>query len=422
LYEFDARLVGHLERTVEQCRLAAKQNRALFNPTIHQRDFIEAVVEALAPDPFGHRSSMGFNRVIMNPPYRKIRGDSEARSLLRTVGIETGNLYTAFLALAVLTLEPGGELVAITPRSFCNGPYFRPFRQLFFSKMSLTRMHVFESRAKAFADDAVLQENVIFKAVKGGPRGDVFLSTSHAPGEAVTGRVVSHDAVVWPSDDERIVHLSMTPEDASTTDRMRGLRCTLADLGAEVSTGRVVDFRAKEYLRDEPSSDTVPLIYPGHFADGFVSWPKMDGRKPNALVASDATADLLVPEGVYTLAKRFTSKEERRRIVAAVYDPTRVHVGRVGFENHLNYFHCSGRGLDVAFARGLACFLNSSVVDAYFRQFSGHTQVNAADLRRLRYPSEQQLRRLAKIVGDRLSEQRAVDDAADTVLTTPHPR
>jgi adenine-specific DNA-methyltransferase len=61
-------------------------------------------------------------------------------------------------------------------------------------------------------------------------------------------------------------------------------------------------------------------------------------------------------------------------------------------------------------------------VDAYFRQFSGHTQVNAADLRRLRYPSEQQLRRLAKIVGDRLSEQRAVDDAADTVLTTPHPR
>lgn len=31
-------------------------------------------------------------------------------------------------------------------------------------------------------------------------------------------------------------------------------------------------------------------------------------------------------------------------------------------------------------------FLNTSTVDAYVRQFSGHTQINATDLRLLRYP------------------------------------
>ena len=58
----------------------------------------------------------------------------------------------------------------------------------------------------------------------------------------------------------------------------------------------------------------------------------------------------------------------------------------LGFENHLNYFHANGRGLDRNLAVGLFAFLNSTEVDQYFRRFSGHTQVNASDLRKLVYP------------------------------------
>jgi hypothetical protein len=36
-------------------------------------------------------------------------------------------------------------------------------------------------------------------------------------------------------------------------------------------------------------------------------------------------------------------------------------------------------------------FLNTSTVDAYVRQFSGHTQINATDLRLLRYPDRDSL-------------------------------
>lgn len=77
--------------------------------------------------------------------------------------------------------------------------------------------------------------------------------------------------------------------------------------------------------------------------------------------------------------------------MACVFDPLSVHAVSVGFENHLNYFHAHGRGLPETLAKGLFLFLNSSVVDVYFRQFNGHTQVNATDLRSLRYPSRQQL-------------------------------
>ena len=103
---------------------------------------------------------------------------------------------------------------------------------------------------------------------------------------------------------------------------------------------------------------------------------------------------MLVPRGIYVLVKRFSSKEERRRIVACIYDPERVPAKRVAFENHLNYFHNRGHGLPMTLAKGLAAFLNSTLVDSYFRRFSGHTQVNAADLRKLNYPTRSELERL----------------------------
>jgi adenine-specific DNA-methyltransferase len=94
------------------------------------------------------------------------------------------------------------------------------------------------------------------------------------------------------------------------------------------------------------------------------------------------------------LTKRFTSKEERRRVVAYLFDPANVKAEWIGFENHLNYFHCNGKGLDKQLALGLYAYLNSTVVDQYFRSFSGHTQVNATDLRRLAYPDRATLEAL----------------------------
>jgi adenine-specific DNA-methyltransferase len=81
----------------------------------------------------------------------------------------------------------------------------------------------------------------------------------------------------------------------------------------------------------------------------------------------------------------------------------------VGFENHLNYFHRRGRGLRLKLARGLAAFLNSTMVDQYFRQFSGHTQVNATDLRNMRYPDRGQLERIGSLISDDFPDQAGVD-------------
>ncbi|MDP9368859.1 MAG: Eco57I restriction-modification methylase domain-containing protein, partial [Chloroflexota bacterium] len=415
-YEVDGELLPYLSDTLNRCAAACDRVGVHFSSEIRQEDFIEAGVAMLRGGWFapGRRA---FDCAILNPPYRKIHGASRERHLLRSVGVETSNLYTAFLALVVRLLDPSGELVAITPRSFCNGPYFRPFREEFLREMALRRLHVFASRRSTFRDDDVLQENVILHAVKDqAARAAVLVTESDgADDEAMSVREVAYDQLVRPDDPQRFIHLVPDALSHAVADRMAGLPAALADLGLSVSTGRVVDFRANAFLRAEPAEDTAPLIYPTHFGDGFVAWPKQT-RKPNALVLSPESEDLLVPEGVYVLVKRFSAKEEARRVVAAVYHPTRVAPGPVGFENHLNYFHHAGQGLALALATGLAAFLNSSLVDEFFRQFSGHTQVNATDLRALRYPSLPDLERLGHRIGEAFPQQEELDRLVEEEL------
>jgi adenine-specific DNA-methyltransferase len=397
LYEIDQEIIRALSATMRECERRCADAGIRFAFTIHSTDFIQEAAACLNGDLFCGQPPV-FDAAIANPPYRKIGADSAERHALSLIGIETSNLYTGFIALIQRMLVQGGQLVGITPRSFCNGPYFRPFREDFLRRLELRRIHVFESRQAAFRKDSVLQENIIFHAIKGrGQPKRLLISSSRGDdGSKITERFVPFTEVVHPQDSQKFIHIPSAASHAVAKEIMTGLTSSLSELGVAVSTGRVVDFRLKEAIRRKPEIGTVPLLYPCHFNGGIVHWPKLDARKPNAILDNDATRPWLVPAGVYLLAKRFTSKEERRRLVACLFDPDLVQARWIGFENHLNYFHSNGHGLDRDLAVGLFAFLNSTVVDQYFRRFSGHTQVNATDLRTLTYPDRHTLQAMGR--------------------------
>jgi adenine-specific DNA-methyltransferase len=416
-FELDESLIESLHVTLHGCQQECERAGIQFSATVLNEDFIAAAVPMVRNELFVSRGPR-FNAAIVNPPYRKIRSDSSTRLLLRSAGIETGNLYAGFVALITKLLADHGELVAITPRSFCNGPYFKPFRTDFLEAMSLRRLHVFESRSAAFSRDNVLQENIIVHAVKNiaNPERVIISSSGGTFGSAVTEREVEYREVVSPDDAGQFIHLAEGEASDSARAIMSRLSASLPELGLSVSTGRVVDFRAKEFLREQPERDTAPLIYSCHFNGGFVHWPKAKARKPNAIVSNDQTRELLVPAGIYVLVKRFTAKEERKRIVACIYDSHQIQAPLVGFENHLNYFHVNGRGLPMSLAKGLAAFLNSTVVDTYFRQFNGHTQVNATDLRSLNFPTKVELEKLGRRIANPGMPQEELDALVEEEL------
>ncbi len=381
-YEIDEKLRGHLA-----------QHLAGYNcvtPRIIAGDYIELATAKGLQD-------RGYTHAILNPPYKKINSQSDHRLALRTVGIETVNLYSAFVALAVGEAAPGGQIVAIIPRSFCNGPYYRPFRDFILKRAAIRHMHLFESRNKAFRDDDVLQENIIIRLERGGQQGPVTVSTSTDDSFSdLTTHEHPFDRIVFPDDPERFIYVPTTTE-KSAIELSPAVHYSLADIGVQVSTGPVVDFRLKAHLRDMPEPGAVPLIYPGHLNITGTVWPVPGLKKPNAIMLNDETEKWLYPNGFYCVVRRFSSKEEKRRVVASIVDPAAFGDHSVlGFENHINLFHENKRGLPDALARGLAVFLNTTAVDEHFRRFNGHTQVNATDLKLMKYPSRDALTELGK--------------------------
>lgn len=416
-FEIEPTFVPQLNSLLAACVSKAQGTGIVASSLLRQRDFILAAADPLEQTLV---NDGGFSHVIMNPPYGKIRSDSAHRNALRGLGIEATNFYSAFALVAVRLLRPGGELVAVIPRSFCNGVYFNSFRRHFLSEIRLQSIHTIGSRDAAFADDAVLQENVIVHGIKGADTATVRITSSAGCDFArddVSGRVITEDlteltadyeAVVGRSDTNRTISLPVSEIDMAVVREVGSARSRLSELGIEVSTGPIVEFRHREYIQPVGDHRSVPLLRSTNIANGHLSL-QISGNEAGTICDTDQTRKWLWRnQGYYVLTRRITAKEESKRVVAQVYRSDRP-AGYVGFENHLNVFHENKRGLPKETAFGLCVFLNSSIVDRYFRLISGNTQVNASDLRALPYPTLGELNRIGKSVGESELTQTEID-------------
>jgi len=385
-YELDDRLLGHLTQAMSDLSVPGLQVNTQAG------DYLEAASRSILD------GARPYTHAIINPPYKKISTTSQARASALQAGLTIVNLYAAFVGLALAQLEKGGQLVAIIPRSFCNGPYYKGFRQWVLDRAAIEHVHLFDSRTLAFKDDAVLQENLIILLHRGAPQGDVTItSSSDDTFTDVRERVVPFEAVVKPNDADVFFHVSMESA-AGALETAPNISASLSDLDISVSTGPVVSFRTRDHLLSEPAEGAVPMIYPAHFEGMETRWPIAGSKKANAIRRNADTERWLYPGGgPYVAVRRMSSKEERRRVNAALVDDAHLaHAPAVGFDNGLNVFHAGKRPLDPDLAWGLLAYLNSSAVDQHFRRFNGHTQVNATDLRNIPYPSKEGLVELGR--------------------------
>ncbi len=413
-YELDPALRPIAERVFDQLARWTASRDVGCSWEVRSTDFLAAAAGALDAD----RCEGDFDISILNPPYGKVGKDSTERAHASALGAHVPNVYAAFMAAAVACTRTGGDVVSITPRSFCNGSYFKRFRSWMLDRSSVERIHVYDSRGDAFRDDLVLQETIITHLVAGGEQSPSVSVTAQAtPAAPLRERRVPFSRVVQPADREKFIHI--VPDEASdhVALRMQSFSHHLDDLGLTVSTGRVVDFRCRDLLLEDYENGSIPLLYPMNLTRGLVRWPRRHRGKPQAIHAEGVARGLTVPDGDYVLVKRFTSKEERRRVSASWLGGGVLDTRHWGFENHLNYVHSEGHGMDREMALGLTIFLNSTLVDDYVRQFSGHTQVNAGDLRSLRYPSAQQLKSAgAQATREVLGDQEQTDFLCHTIF------
>ena len=270
-YEIDKSVSYFLRRTFDMCSELCRRKKVKFSFQIHEADFLYSV----APNLY---ITKRFDVAIMNPPYRKIRSGSAEWKLLKRYRLPHTNLYTAFMTMAAILLNPDGQLLSISPRSFCNGPYFLPFRKALLSLMTINHLHLYNSRSKAFVGDGVLQESIILAAKKNRDMGKVLITSCDDPLDSdITIQEIETDELVQRRDRNLVIHLVRNRHEQRIIGLFQRMNGNLQDLHFSVldwSCGRLSCERtASCTIRCWKCSTTVTL--PSSEWTGFVALKKL---------------------------------------------------------------------------------------------------------------------------------------------------
>ncbi len=414
VFENDAQLIPLLKQNLDNCKRVLADAGHAFDYVLHAEDFILATSHGLNGKQLFDEASFGveLDGVIMNPPYFKLRKDSEHAKLMERIVHGQPNIYAFFMALAARLLKRNGEIVAITPRSFCNGLYFRGFRRWYFERVALDHIHIFESRTETFKHSNVLQESIITKGHKlGTPLPTITVSASF--GADLTKGLKRFETpatdVIDNSSGDYVIRIPEGEDDREIMQLVESFPLRFSETGLCISTGPVVLFRATEYLLADTIDETaVPLLQPHNVKQFATRWPLAKNGKHQAFKWCKDSLRLLVPAKNYVLVKRFSSKEEKRRLTAACLLKTDFPFPYVGIENHVNYVYHAERDLTEDEVYGIAALFNSHLIDRYFRTISGNTQVNATEIRAMNFPDLKTLARIGKQVRQRPAEAEAI--------------
>lgn len=360
-----------------------------------------------------------YDIVIANPPYFKIGNEDPRNLLMSRRQLEQRNIYALFVVKAVLLTHPDGELLFLIPRSFCSGLYFEQFRAFLYQYLRFEQFHLFHSREHAF-ENAVLQENIIFKAtrVDGASKLNYSLHISSSTGtqDLTTANQLHctlHQIVDFNSR-EKALFLPTTPVELTLISDFKTWGHRLIDFSIEVSTGPVVAFRTRPFLREKARKGRVPLFWIEHVRRGVIDWPNNGARHQYLAPVKDKPTSLL-PIRNYVLLRRFSAKDDKHRLIAAPFFAAKwSSYETVGFENKLNYLYIRNGQLSEARTAGLAALLNSDLYNTFFQIFNGNTQVSATEVRALPMPPIAMIEYIGQQVLDKGLE--AVDSIVNEVL------
>jgi len=403
-YEIDTDLAALTRESLEFAREWLKKQQIELSFKVIQEDFILSFQQGLWA-----REISPYDLAIANPPYFKIgKNDPRAVSAARFVYGQP-NIYALFMGVAGELLDDKGIFVMITPRSFASGPYFRLFRQRFFEMVSPERVHLFESRKDAFQKDEVLQENIILKARKSGKNSMMDVSVSRGVDDLQnpTSHSLPIYQVLEPANKGRILRLPVSDQDIEVIDMVDQWAGSLHKYGLEISTGPVVPFRAGGLIFDSKSriKELVPLIWMHNVQPMRVEWPcfgnKNGKSKPQYIKASREAFKrrLLTEDKNLVLLRRFSAKEQRRRLTAAPFFKGQMESDVIGLENHLNYIYRPKSYMNKELTLGLAALFNSSLLDRYFRISNGNTQVSATEIRAMPLPPLEVIQKMGSSAG-----------------------
>lgn len=407
--ENDPDILPSLKKCLVHCKKDLAENEHILEYFISEKDFIEENIDLLTGHSIHEPENSDYDIVISNPPYQKIKNSLDKKQKISKSFHGQSNSYVLFIDLCLKLLRPKGQFVFLSPRSYCSGPYHQKTRELLLNDNCIEHIHSFKSRKKIFLEFDILQEVIIVHGektpnLKCSPI-QISISEDRTFSDQTTFCVPYHGVVPKKNPRENI-HIPQDKTESKIVELVQSWDDTFESLSLKISTGKVVDFRSVMSLMEgNYESDTVPLLWMHHVENGRINWPIPGFRKPQFFLVTKSSKNKLIPLKNYVILRRFSAKEEKKRIYAAPFlIKDFSNFDYVGFENHLNYIYQEPKEFSQGDARGISAFLNSRTIDIYYRTLSGNTQVNASDILKMPMPPIEVIKKIGK-----LSDHRKID-------------
>lgn len=392
-YETDFKLIPVSEQSLAYLEKWATIKGVSIKTTLHKEDFILHNADCFREtnDLFSQPIKQ-FDIVISNPPYFKLSIDDKRVKVAKLIVNGHPNIYAIFMALSAKLLKQGGELIFITPRSYAAGGYFKIFREFFFKLIDLDKVHLFISRKDTFSRDKVLQETVIIKGTKRRDSKEHVMISSSGGLKDINSpyiKIFPKKDIVDISSTEKILYLPTTDYEEAVLEIFKNWSGNLSKYNIKISTGPVVAFRSREHIKGGFQTGVIqmaPLFWLHNVKQMILEWPIEKPNKGQYIDIEKKTIPVLIPNKNYIFLRRFSSKDDKRRLVAAPYFCNFIKSEYIGVENKLNYLYRPKGHLERNEVIGLCTLLNSSIFDTYFRIFNGNVNVSATELREISLP------------------------------------
>ncbi|AXX96342.1 Eco57I restriction-modification methylase domain-containing protein [Arcobacter ellisii] len=394
--EWDKNLLEYLKGNIQEI-----QNKYInFHASIYNEDFYFIAQKLLT-------EGISFDRIIINPPYSLIsKTNNEQLEILKKLDVSTPNTYSNFIELCYRLLSDKGELVAIVPRSFCNGTRFTKFRKKMLKNVKIEFIHLFESRKEVFKEYGVFQEVVIIKLTKKKIKKTKICISDKLNDNCC--EKFNFDQITFKNDPYSFIHIPSKTDDLEIVNKISKLSSSLNELGLSISTGKVVEYR-EEYLTEEDYIENARILYQRHVRSDEIDLSVYNPSKP-FLKQNEITKKKMIPKGNYIIIKRMSYKENKKRINTGILKKEHFDRTHMTVENHLNYIHKDSCGLDENLIYGLNAYLNLEIVDKYVRRFSGHTQINASDICSLPMPNIEVLKKVGEKIMNKKNNDYSIEE------------
>jgi len=341
------------------------------------------------------RESDGFDLVLGNPPYGRVKLPPKLRRKFGRSLYGHANLYGVFTDLALCLTRAEGVIAYVTPTSFLAGEYFKALRGLLGREAPPASIEFITEREGVFAD--VLQETLLAVYRRGARPGvtpvHFIFPTSHG-GMRSSGA----GSFCLPTSPDQPWLIPRDKTHGKLLRIVRQMPHRLADLGYKVSTGPLVWNRHKASLRDQAAKTRYPVIWAESVgSDGMFEF-RAQRRNHRPYFEPQPKEMWVLTHSPCVLLQRTTAKEQSRRLIAAELPKSFVEKhGAVVIENHLNMIRSVNDAPTVSL-KALAAVLNTVTVDQLFRCINGSVAVSAYELEALPLPPPEAMGEIEHLV------------------------